>query len=804
MTVSADSLQIKKMPSKQSNGLVCAHCGQPAKSSIVSGSHFFCCHGCKAVFEMAQDLESCPMPNFDVQQGDLLWLDRGDVLKKFQTYRNGPLVTVSFFIPNMTCASCVAVLEQMYKRAPEITESRVQFIEKTLSVTFVKDRLALSKLVELLHRMGYPPDLNMAQGGTRASKKFENLVVLKLAVAGFCAGNIMLLSFPDYIGLQDDEFRSFFGWINLFLSLPALFFSGIDYLKAIVKAFRERILDLDVPIGIGLIATFVLSLYEILSQTGAGYFDSLTGLIFFLLIGKWIQSRAFSYLSFERDFTSYFPLSVGKMGQNGEERILSTEVQIGDILKVRHGEIIPCDGTVEEGTGQVDSSFITGESDLLGVRPGQQVLAGGKVVNGTLLIKAQSEMSRSKLISIWNNPIFSKQGRPGIKSFADKVALYFTPSVLILATAVAVFWYVVDPARSLYSFLSVLIVACPCTLALAYPVATGLAMDLWGKRGFFLKNADVIERLSKVKALLFDKTGTLTNHMGVKVTYAGEVLREEEREAVAAVLNHSLHPHSRAVLATLPYKSSIQTEAFTEHTGMGLEAEVAGMRILAGSARWITIPSDITIPEGPVVCLEINGTFKGIFSVQNLPHPFVPTMLKKLAQTFRLWLISGDHGQGQKYWRQLFDRLDGKSFFAQSPTEKLELVKDIQQQNNCQVCMIGDGLNDAGALRQAEVGIAVANHAHQFTPGSDAILLADQLENLPQYLQHSKMVLKVIRLCFFISLVYNVIGLTFAAQGHLEPLVAAILMPASSLTVVLVAWFGTRIQWARLGIKSQS
>ncbi len=774
--------------------LVCAHCGLPARTEIEENGNYFCCHGCKTAHTFLADTGSCELPEPAAPRSaeELVWLDQPEAFSKWVCAKRGDAVLVRLKIPGIHCASCVQVLERLYLKQKGLISSEVNFLRKELEITFKPDVISFSKLVAWLDSLGYSPDLSDPDNHKKEEGYSEaTLLTMRMAVAGFCAGNIMLLSFPEYLGLQDLEFRHFFGWLNLALAIPGVFFSGWGYLKAVYLGITKGILNLDVPIGVGMIATLVLSLYEILTKTGAGYFDSLTGLIFFLLIGRWVQNRTFEFLSFERDFRSYFPLSITRYLDGKEESVLSSDVKAGDILKIRHGEIIPCDGVLLDGEAWIDYSFVSGESRTERIETGTVLMAGGKQTSGSIVMKATREMSRSQLVTLWNNPIFKKDSKPGLKTFADTVAYYFTPSVLILALGVAVTWMFLDPRVSLHAFVSILIIACPCTLSLAYPMALGNTMRLLGKRGFFLKNTEVIERLSHVNTLVFDKTGTLSDRFGVTVEFRGGELIDNEKDALAAVLSCSTHPLSRAVVRYLNRKPKEDAVRFNEWKGKGVTGSWQSKNVVAGSGSWIGATSEKE--DGSVIHIKIQDEYKGYFSIRSAPLPFVGKLVRVLAKTFRLHLLSGDHETGQEFWKDLFQRNNGTSRFAQSPEDKLSYIRRLQDEERI-TAMIGDGLNDAGALQQSDVGIAIAADAHQFTPGSDAILIAENLPSLPTLIGITQRTMKVVRLSFIISLIYNVIGLSFAVTGHLQPIIAAILMPASSLSVVLFAWIGT--EWA--------
>lgn len=788
-TMETNQLEISP---KLASELRCAHCGLPAFEHIKEGKLHFCCQGCKTAYSFLKDTEGCQIPGTEPEdsKGKYAYLDDAAVFQKWVIGQKGKLVRMRLQLPGIHCASCVQVLERLYLKKAGVFSSQVNFLTRELDITFDPDKLKFSELVSYLGALGYPPSLvDPSQNGRQQKAISEStLLTLKMAVAGFCAGNIMLLSFPEYLGLEDAAYQHFFGWLNLVLAMPAIFFSGWIYFKSVYNALVYKVLNIDVPIGVGMIATLSLSLYEVISQTGAGYFDSLTGLIFFLLIGRWVQDRTYQFLSFERDFRSYFPLSITKIEEETEVPVLSSDIKPGDILQIHFGEIIPCDGLIVNGIGSIDYSFVSGESIPIRLESGDRVMAGGKQLAGRMRIRCEQEMSRSQLTNLWNNPIFQKEGKPPLRSFTDAVAHWFTPIILVFAIVVSLIWIWIDPSKSLHAFLSILIIACPCTLSLSYPIALGNTMRIWGKAGFFLKNTEVVERLSQINTIVFDKTGTLTHRMGVDVQYVGKDLQKEEKLALLSVVAGSKHPLSQSIFGYYGHPKLSPVFDFQEVEGKGVSGKVADLDVKAGAANWVQCREESE--EGSHVYVSINGVYVGYFQVKSAPQPFVTGMLHQLKSQFNLQLLSGDRSEGQLFWKQLFYTLGGKTQFEMHPEDKLEVIQNLQRKGQ-KVAMIGDGLNDAGALRMADTGIALANTAHQFTPGSDAILLAEKLPQLPEFLAQAHWTMKVVRFSFVLSVLYNIIGLTFAVRGELHPMIAAILMPLNSLTMVLVAWLGT-------------
>lgn len=378
----------------------------------------FCCEGCKTVFQILNEHNMCSYYQFDERAGNTVtngiarkrfeYLQDIDVEHKLVDFKNGSTTSVTFFIPNIHCTSCVWLLENLGNIDSGILKGTVNFMKRTVTFLYDDASTSLRAIVELLTTIGYEPNLTLDQLDKKESGTIDRSLWLKLGVAGFCFGNIMLFSFPEYLKMDQsgssEMFRYFFGGLNILLSLPVLFYSSIDYLKSAWAALSQRGVNLDVPISIGLLALFGRSLYEILNGTGAGYFDSFTGFIFFLLIGKVVQQKTFARLSFDRDYKSYLPISVIKLIGSSEESIPVDKLEIGDRVLLRNQELIPADAVLDSEQAAIDYSFITGETEPVSVVKGTKVFAGGKIIgcNAEFLI---AKKSRTQLF----NPTLGKR-----------------------------------------------------------------------------------------------------------------------------------------------------------------------------------------------------------------------------------------------------------------------------------------------------------------------------------------------------------------------------------------------------------
>ncbi|MBY0426407.1 MAG: heavy metal translocating P-type ATPase metal-binding domain-containing protein, partial [Cytophagales bacterium] len=377
----------------------CYHCGEACLGEHPTvDNHEFCCHGCATVYEILRENNLCNYYSIEPSSGvnqkstpflptKFQFLEEEDVKRQLIDFTDGEITKVSFFIPSIHCSSCIWLLEHLYKLDKGITHSRTDFLKKTVVVTFQESQTSLRKVVELLTSVGYEPQLSLNDIVKNQKKNLGRGLATKLAVAGFCAGNIMMFSFPEYLGLDassEHGFAALFTYINLILSLPVVFYSGWGYFESSYKSLRKGVINLDFPILLGILVTFGRSVFEVLSGTGSGYFDSLSGLIFFLLIGKWYQSKTFDYLSFERDFKSFFPLVSLVKREEKETTIPVMSLKPGDTLIVRNQELIPADAILLRGDAFIDYSFITGESKPVTKLTGETIYAGGRQDGGRI------------------------------------------------------------------------------------------------------------------------------------------------------------------------------------------------------------------------------------------------------------------------------------------------------------------------------------------------------------------------------------------------------------------------------------
>ena len=798
----------------------CFHCGEVCPDATFTlADKPFCCLGCQTVFSLLSEngleqfyqLQSAPGTRIRAASAAAKWafLDDPVLQEKLFDFANGSHARVTLHLPAVHCVACVWLLENLFKLHPGIGKSRVNFARREAAVTFAPAQIKFSQLAALLASIGYEPELTLGETGPAKPPARREKTWLQIGLSAFGFGNIMLMSLPFYFGLDSFNgpwFKALAGWLSLAIALPVVVYGAADFWRAAWFSLRHRTLTLEVPIALGLAAIYLASLVEVAARRGPGYCDSLTGLIFFLLCGRLFQKKTYDRLTFDRDYKGFFPLSVTRKSPAGEESIAISRLLTGDRIFLRHGELLPADARLVAGAACMDYSFVTGEAEPVTCPPGTHLYAGGRQVGGAIEVAIVKPVAQSYLASLWNNEAFRKTRDRDLDSQTNRYSRRFTKMVVLIALGAAVFWLCHEPSQALKAFTSVLIVACPCALALAAPLTHGTVQRFLARRNIFLRNALVIERISAVDTIVFDKTGTLTTADARGVHFEGVNLSAAESEWISSLARHSTHPNSLRIARALG-AATLPVSSFQETAGRGIEGRVAGREIWLGSPSWIAsrcplYPRAANRPAagGAPVLLAINGVVRGAFALENSLRPEVENLIARLGDRYELALLSGDNEREAARFQKIFGSRTLLKF-NQNPADKLRFVQDLQQRGRC-VMMVGDGLNDAGALKQADVGVAVVEQVGAFSPASDVILHAAELTRLPRILDFCRGAIRVVRTGFFISAVYNLIGVCIAAAGLLQPMVCAVLMPVSSASVVFFSCTATSWIARRTGLMS--
>ena len=772
----------------------CYHCGDECVNETIRlADKNFCCQGCKTVYQVLNHSDLCDYYELNqnpgtsqritVRKDKFSFLDDEKIEQQLISFRNTEQTHITFYLPQIHCSSCLWLLENLHRLNAAVISSRVNFTRKEVSIVFDQHNTSLRSVAELLTSIGYEPYISL-QNLQTAKPRIQRSLIYQLGVAGFCFANIMLMSFPEYLGLEEAEksMQSLFRYFNLILAIPVFLYSSLPFYQSAWGSLKHKYLNIDAPIALAIIMTFGRSLYEVLSNTGGGYFDSMSGIVFFMLVGRVLQEKTYQQLSFERDYTSYFPIAVTVLKDKKEIPTALPDIKAGDTILIHNEELIPVDGLLTKGKAFIDYSFVTGESLPVLKDMGELLYAGGKQTGSNIELLVMKEVSQSYLTRLWNN---DEKAKPEKTSFVDGLSRYFTWIVFALAAIGALYWSFYDGGKAWNVVTTILIVACPCALLLSNSFTNGNVLRILSKNKLYLRNAQTIEEMAKATHLVFDKTGTLTTTEEQDIQYNGEPFSDEIAGSVAAVAAQSTHPLSKLLAKELRTNETYEVRQFSETTGRGISGIVNHRIITLGSAEFVT-GEELTVFNGSSVYVSVDGILLGHFSIRNHYRPSIFKQITELRKQYRISILSGDN-ESERLNLQHELGMDVNLFFNQQPQDKLNYIKELQQKGQ-KVIMIGDGLNDAGALRQSDAGIAVTESTNNFTPASDGILEADRLNRLSSYLRFTKANKQVVLASFVLSILYNIIGLSFALQGNLSPLIAAILMPSSSISIILLTF----------------
>ncbi|MES2566877.1 MAG: heavy metal translocating P-type ATPase metal-binding domain-containing protein [Bacteroidota bacterium] len=790
----------------------CFHCGENCNDETINvDDKHFCCQGCKTVYQIINRNDLCSYYNFEkapginqkqtIRPGKFDFLDDKKIIQQLIHFKDQSQEHITFYLPQMHCSSCIWILEHLNKINPGIIRSQVNFIKKEVTIIYNFNQTSLKKIAETLALIGYEPHISLNDSNGNKIKKTDTSHIVKLGIAGFCFGNIMMLSFPEYFsfGKMEDSLKQWFNYLNLALSLPVFFYSASEFFISGYKGLRQKFLNIDAPIALAILITFSRSVYEILFQVGSGYLDSMSGIVFFMLIGRYFQNRTYQNISFDRDFKSYFPLGVVVIESDSSEKQVSVvDLKPGDRIKIHHEEIIPADAILFLGKATIDYSFVTGESLPVEKSIGEIVYAGGKQISGAIELEVIKEVSQSYLTQLWNNDTFKENGDDTKKSFIHQISQYFSYTLFLIAFFSATYWAFNDQSKMWNAVTSVLIVACPCALLLSSTFTNGNMIRILNKYQFFVKNASVIERIAEIDTIVFDKTGTITEQTQSEISFNGPTLSDSQNQLIRSLASQSSHPLSRSVLSCLPFYKIFNVKQYNEIKGYGTSGLIDNHDVKMGSYLYITGKQNASLVYGSEIYVSIDNEFLGYFAIKNNYRSNLSKIVDLLKKRFSLQILSGDNSTEELYLKTVFG-IDTKMNFNQKPEDKLNAIKALQQKGS-KVLMIGDGLNDAGALKQSDVGIAINDNTNTFSPACDVVMSGQRFHMLNELFLYCRKHKQIIYSSFIISIIYNFAGLCFAVQGDLKPVIAAILMPVSSISIILLttgmsAWHEMKLKY---------
>ena len=792
----------------------CFHCGLPVTESyhatVGGAEHDFCCLGCQAVccaiFEAGLQgyyqrtpegvlLAPPPEPPKDIDIYDL-----DEVQQEFIT-RTGDLRDIHLLVEGIHCPACVWLIERVMLREPGVQSANVNLTAKRIHLRWDSRRNKLSSLIRALARIGYsavPYDPENAEG---VIKKANRSMLFRLFFAGFAMMNMIWISIALYSGADKGEFRDFFHWMGFALATPTLLYAGYPFYRGAIGGMRVGRLTMDLPIAIGLSVTYAYSTYitATANKIGEVYFDTVTNLIFVILIGRYLEGMfRHQALSATKRLMELQP-RVATVMLDGREQITPTRgVRLGDHVLIKPGYKVPVDGIVLEGHSAVDESMLSGESVPVSKSIGAKVSAGTLNTSGALLVEVSSTLQNTTLAKIIRLVEEAQASKAPIQRMADTIVPWFVLVTLICAALTFFIWQRDSFELALMAATSVLIITCPCALGMATPMSVAVASGLGAKHGILIKNGLVLETLSKVTHFVFDKTGTLTEgrmsvaHMRTAPDFAAQdILR-----IAAAVERYSEHATARAIVAEARQLNfrDVAVQGFHASAGLGVQADVDGKSVLLGSIEWL-VRNGITpnaglqaealkLEDEAMSCVHcaLGTAHVAVFALADKLREDAPQLVNELrAAGIGMTLLSGDR---RAVAVAIARQLGGMDVIAEVlPQDKDQEIQRLQQRGEV-VAMVGDGVNDAPALIRADVGIALGSGTDVSVESADIVLMHNELDKVRLATLLSRRTLLTIKQNIGLSFMYNLIMVPLAMMARVDPLVAAITMPISSLVVI--------------------
>jgi len=709
----------------------------------------------------------------------------------FVTRPDAGTARLNLMVENLHCAGCIRKIEGTLGAIPGVVSARVNMSTRRLVVDWREGAVAPRALMRTVRDLGYPvAPFNPLELHDAAAREGRRLLTA-LAVAGFAAGNVMLLSVSVWAGLDGGMgagTRGLFHWISALVALPAIAYAGQPFFRSALNALRSRALNMDVPISLGVLLAAALSLHQTMLGGPHTYFDAALMLLFFLLIGRYLDHRVRAKArSVAEHLITLSAIAARVVSEDGSERLIpAAELEPGMIVALSAGERVPADGVIVEGRSELDTSLVTGETLPVPTGPGERAFTGTLNLAAPLRLRVTAVAEGTLLAEIVRLVEAAEQGRARYVRLADRVARLYAPLVHALAAATFLGWLLLAGAgweASLTVAIAVLIITCPCALGLAVPVVQVVAAGVLLRRGVLVKSPDGLERLAEVDTVVFDKTGTLT--LGRPELAAGD-RSERDLTLAAALARHSNHPLSRALSRAGGTGGLPEISEISELPGRGLEGRLNGRRIRLGSRRWCG-PNDAQTDGAPEMelWLAVEGAEPRRFAFADALRPDARATVESLrAQGLAIELLSGDRDAVVRAVAEELGIADWRAGCL--PAEKTARLEALAAQGR-KVLMVGDGLNDAPSLAAGFASISPASAADISQTAADLIFQGAHLAPVATALEVARRARRLVVQNFALAVLYNMVAIPIAVVGLVTPLIAAVAMSSSSILVTLNA-----------------
>jgi len=779
----------------------CTHCHLEFEESLLikDGDYFFCCTGCQGVFHLLSDegLDSFYAKSSNIKltppthtNDDSSNFDSSAFYEKFVKTNEDGFCEVSLIIEGIHCSACVWLNEKALSKMDGVIEANINFTNNKATIVWADQVLKLSAIIDMIRAIGYNAFAYDSSTVEIQANKQRKEYYLKMSVAIFASMNIMWIAVAQYAGYFSGITQDIKTILNIaegFLATPVLFYSGWVFFRGAYYGLKTKVVNMDLLVATGASLTYVYSIYITALQKGEAYFDSVSMIITFVLIGKFLEVLSKKNAADTLDVLSKnIPNEVNVFKDNKVVLTKLSEVKVNDIIVVSSGEKVLLDGEIIKGDGSFDESSLTGESEPIYKTLSDKVISGTISIDADIHFRASKDFKHSTLSSLVNLLEGAINKKPKIQQVANKLSEYFSSAILLFAFLTFVIWWL-WPHSFEISFMvgiSVIVIACPCALALATPVATLVGLSLGVKKGVLFKEAAQLETMAKIDTIVFDKTGTLTR---AKPEVIVEKKYEEfDKSILYSLVKSSNHPVSIAISKYINNENikEINFQSYEQSPAFGIHARIDGVDILGGNLKLLNkygIKTDY-ITKNTVFYFVVDGKIKAVYELKDKIKDNAKEIISNLKnKNLDIVMLTGDN---QHSASNVANELNIKNYFYDlSPEEKADYISKLQKDNK-KIVMVGDGINDILALARADIGIAMGGGNDIAIDVGDVVLLNDSLHSLEDAFKISKTTFSLIKQNLGISLLYNAITIPLAMAGYVIPLVAAISMSVSSLLVV--------------------
>jgi Cu2+-exporting ATPase len=798
--------------------IACAHCTLPVPAGLLreGDEHQFCCSGCRTVWEILHEQGLDGYYRLS-ERREVAVRASGRGFEEFDhpafhalyvRLRADGLLETELYLEGVHCSACVWLVERVPLTISGVARAELEIGRSLAHLAWDPATTSLSAIARFLDTLGYRPHPFRGVKADQMRRLEDRRMVTRIGVAGALAGNVMLLALAMYSGLfsgMEESFERYFRWLSLILTTPALLWPGSVFFRGAMAALRTKALHMDLPIAIALAAGYVRGLWNTVTDSGPVYFDVVAILVFLLLVGRFLQQRAQRAAADSAELLHSMAPASARVVDGEVVREIPTEALLpGMLIEVRPGETVAADGVVISGESEVNAALLSGESKPVAVRRGELAWAGTVNLTATLRVRVEETGESSRVGRILREVESAALRRAPVVATANRMAGWFVAVVLLLAVVTAGIWWTTDSSAAIDHAIALLVVTCPCALALATPLAVSVGIGRAARAGILVKGGEALEFLGRGRGTIYlDKTGTLTEGRTTLVTWNGP---DEVRPLVLALERHATHPVAAGFREAWGEAEDAEATGVRHTIGGGIEGEVAGRRVVVGSPAFVrerargevTLPAEVSLTP---VLVAVNGAIVGTAGLGDPIRADARPVLDTLRRAgWRLRILSGD---SQDVVKSVGDQLGFASSEVRGAVTPEEKLAEIERADDGRIVMVGDGVNDAAAMARATVAIGVKGGAEACLAVADVYLSRPGLAPLAELMERSRRVLGTVRRNIAFALFYNLIGVTLAMLGVLDPLVASVLMPVSSVTVITHSWLAGRRMGRWVGADSR-